>query len=138
MLDPNFTFHLTSRMSRKGEAFVVDPKAENTSLNQVQQQLTLMNQPLTFFQGNIWQQILSFHFILELVTTVPFTFTVSLIYHVYTISGWCLLYNISPFFRYSFHPYGISSFLFFLIAGWQSTHQKICLYVQLTNLIGYF
>lgn len=30
-------------------------------------------------QGNIWQQILSFHFILELVTTVPFVFTVS--YH---------------------------------------------------------
>lgn len=28
-------------------------------------------------QGNIWQQILSFHFILELVTTVPFLFTVS-------------------------------------------------------------
>lgn len=28
-------------------------------------------------QGNIWQQILSFHFILELVTTVPFAFTVS-------------------------------------------------------------
>lgn len=27
-------------------------------------------------QGNIWQQILSFHFILELVTTVPFVFTV--------------------------------------------------------------
>lgn len=28
-------------------------------------------------QGNIWQQILSFHFILELVTTIPFVFTVS-------------------------------------------------------------
>lgn len=35
----------------------------------------LINQPL-FRQGNIWQQILSFHFILELVTTVPFLFTV--------------------------------------------------------------
>lgn len=31
------------------------------------------------FQGNIWQQILSFHFILELVTTVPFALTVSLL-----------------------------------------------------------
>lgn len=28
------------------------------------------------FQGNIWQQILSFHFILELVTTIPFALTV--------------------------------------------------------------
>lgn len=31
---------------------------------------------LIYLQGNIWQQILSFHFILELVTTVPFTLTV--------------------------------------------------------------
>uniref|UniRef100_A0A336LPM5 CSON000335 protein n=1 Tax=Culicoides sonorensis TaxID=179676 RepID=A0A336LPM5_CULSO len=28
------------------------------------------------YKGNIWQQILSFHFILELVTTIPFTFTI--------------------------------------------------------------
>ncbi|XP_058465535.1 potassium channel subfamily T member 1 isoform X12 [Malaya genurostris] len=28
------------------------------------------------YKGNIWQQILSFHFILELVTTVPFTITI--------------------------------------------------------------
>ncbi|CRL02893.1 CLUMA_CG015879, isoform B [Clunio marinus] len=28
------------------------------------------------YKGNIWQQILSFHFILELVTTVPFVFTI--------------------------------------------------------------
>lgn len=28
-------------------------------------------------QGNIWQQILSFHFILELITTIPFALTVS-------------------------------------------------------------
>lgn len=29
------------------------------------------------YKGNIWQQILSFHFILELVTTIPFALTVS-------------------------------------------------------------
>lgn len=29
------------------------------------------------FQGNIWQQLLSFHFILELVNTIPFLLTVS-------------------------------------------------------------
>ncbi|XP_021695817.1 potassium channel subfamily T member 2 isoform X17 [Aedes aegypti] len=28
------------------------------------------------YKGNIWQQILSFHFILELVTTIPFTITI--------------------------------------------------------------
>uniref|UniRef100_A0AAG5DBM0 RCK N-terminal domain-containing protein n=1 Tax=Anopheles atroparvus TaxID=41427 RepID=A0AAG5DBM0_ANOAO len=28
------------------------------------------------YKGNIWQQILSFHFILELVTTIPFTVTI--------------------------------------------------------------
>ncbi|KAG5679047.1 hypothetical protein PVAND_008645 [Polypedilum vanderplanki] len=28
------------------------------------------------YKGNIWQQILSFHFILELVTTIPFVFTI--------------------------------------------------------------
>ncbi|XP_070494364.1 potassium channel subfamily T member 2 isoform X2 [Chironomus tepperi] len=28
------------------------------------------------YKGNIWQQILSFHFILELVTTIPFLFTI--------------------------------------------------------------
>lgn len=30
------------------------------------------------FQGNIWQQLLSFHFVLEIMNTVPFTFTVSM------------------------------------------------------------
>ncbi|XP_076263119.1 slowpoke 2 isoform X3 [Rhynchophorus ferrugineus] len=28
------------------------------------------------YKGNIWQQLLSFHFILEIVNTVPFTFTI--------------------------------------------------------------
>lgn len=28
-------------------------------------------------QGNIWQQVLSFHFILEMVNTIPFALTVS-------------------------------------------------------------
>lgn len=28
-------------------------------------------------QGNIWQQVLSFHFVLEILNTVPFTVTVS-------------------------------------------------------------
>ena len=31
----------------------------------------------TFIKGNIWQQVLSFHFILELFTTIPFAITVS-------------------------------------------------------------
>lgn len=30
-------------------------------------------------QGNIWQQVLSFHFVLEILNTVPFTVTVSLL-----------------------------------------------------------
>ncbi|KAH1010358.1 hypothetical protein HUJ05_004662, partial [Dendroctonus ponderosae] len=29
------------------------------------------------YKGNIWQQLLSFHFVLEILNTVPFTFTVS-------------------------------------------------------------
>ena len=33
---------------------------------------------ITFFlQGNVWQQLLSFHFVLELVNTIPFMLTVS-------------------------------------------------------------
>lgn len=31
---------------------------------------------IDFFQGNIWQQLLSRHFILEMVNTIPFTITV--------------------------------------------------------------
>lgn len=44
-------------------------------------------------QGNIWQQILSFHFILELVTTIPFALTVSstLIWIIISIE-WVFLY----------------------------------------------
>lgn len=31
-------------------------------------------------QGNIWQQVLSFHFILELLTTLPFAMTVCIFF----------------------------------------------------------
>lgn len=56
--------------------FVVAAEEEAETLKFLgQQRECFLN--LVSLQGNIWQQILSFHFILELVTTVPFALTVS-------------------------------------------------------------
>lgn len=55
--------------------FVVAAEEEEIKKFLRQQRQCFLN--LVYLQGNIWQQILSFHFILELVTTVPFALTVS-------------------------------------------------------------
>lgn len=54
-------------------------------------------------QGNIWQQILSFHFILELVTTVPFAFTVSVgrFFHLSIMCEFYVFNSRKPIVSYS-------------------------------------
>lgn len=51
------------------------------------------------YKGNIWQQILSFHFILELVTTIPFALTVSNVW-----SGLCLCCYSATLCRFHVRP----------------------------------